>query len=134
MPDRPLDRRSSCGARAVAVETSADDGSVVAARGTERAWLDEQGWGVVDSPETPGGCWTHFSAVAVTGFARLEVGQEVLLEWEEATQDGFAYRAVRTWPGDRQPVDPVVEPGGTGASRSTSTITYDGDAAEYGTR
>ncbi len=58
--------------------------------------LDEQDWGVIDSPETPGGCWAHYSAVAVAGFAHLEAGQEVLLEWEAAEQDGFAYRAVRT--------------------------------------
>jgi CspA family cold shock protein len=106
----------------------------VATPGIVRAWLDEQGWGVIDSPETPGGCWTHFSAVAVADFARLGAGQEVLLEGEEAAQDGFAYRAVRTWPADRQPVDPVVEPGGTGAYSSAVTITYNGDAPEYVTR
>ena len=107
---------------------------MVTTRGTVRVWLDEQGWGVIESQETPGGCWTHFSAVAVAGFARLEVGQVVLLEWEAAGQDGYAYRAVRTWPADRQPVDPVVETGNTGAYSSTLTITYDRDAPPYDTR
>ena len=31
--------------------------------GTVRVWHAEEGWGVIDSAETPGGCWTHFSAV-----------------------------------------------------------------------
>lgn len=99
-------------------------------QGIVRTWLDEQGWGVIDSPETPGGCWTHFSAVAIAGFKRLEAGQEVLLEWAPASQDGFAYRAVRTWPADRQPVDPVVDSGGSRAYRSTLTITFNRDPAE----
>lgn len=116
------------------VETSPDDDRVVTTPGTVRFWLDEQGYGVIDSPETPGGCWTHFSAVAVAGFARLEAGQAVVLEWEAAGQDGYAYRTARTWPADQQPADPVVETGNTGAYSSTLTITYDRDAPEDDTR
>ena len=29
--------------------------------GTVRVWHRDEGWGVIDSPETPGGCWAHFS-------------------------------------------------------------------------
>ncbi|UWZ40222.1 cold shock domain-containing protein [Dactylosporangium roseum] len=58
----------------------------------------EEGWGVLDSPETPGGCWTHFSAVAMEGFRSLEPGQSVRLEWESPGQDGYAFRATHVVP------------------------------------
>ena len=28
-----------------------------------REWHADLGWGVLDSPETPGGCWAHFSVI-----------------------------------------------------------------------
>jgi cold shock protein len=37
----------------------------VEARGLE--WHDDDGWGVVESPETPGG-WVHFSHVDLQGY------------------------------------------------------------------
>jgi len=37
-----------------------------AATGTVREWAEE-GWGVVDSAETPGGCWVHWSVVHEPG-------------------------------------------------------------------
>jgi CspA family cold shock protein len=61
---------------------------------TVREWDDEEGWGVLDSSQTPGGCWAHFSAVEMTGFQSLVAGQKVDLEWESAEQDGYQYRAV----------------------------------------
>ena len=73
--------------------------------GTVRTWTDDDGWGVVDSPETPGGCWAHFSSVLVRGYRRLHTGQRVHLEWEPVRQDGYSYRAVRTWPVGSEPVD-----------------------------
>ena len=36
--------------------TGEDDGVV-------RFWHDDEGWGVLDCPSTPGGCWTHFSVI-----------------------------------------------------------------------
>ncbi|MEV1080500.1 cold shock domain-containing protein [Streptomyces sp. NPDC050211] len=62
---------------------------------TVTEWDDEQGWGVLDSRETPGGCWTHFSTVEMPGFRSLAPGQKVTLEWEAVEQDGYQYRAVR---------------------------------------
>lgn len=98
--------------------------------GTVREWFDQEGWGVIDSPDTPGGCWTHFSNVAVSGYTGLDPGQSVALEWEMAEQDGFSYRAVRTWPADEQPVsDHVDEAGSSDAYRSTLRITFDGRAS-----
>lgn len=84
--------------------------------GTVRFWRNEDGWGVIDSVQTPGGCWAHISAVAVEGYKSLESGQAVLLEWEAAQQDGYAYRAVSTWPADRPPADELP------ASASTACL------------
>ena len=63
-----------------------------------REWWDEEGWGVVDSAETPGGCWVHFSHLAMEGFRAMTRGQAVKLAWESAAQDGYSYRAVRVVP------------------------------------
>jgi CspA family cold shock protein len=63
-----------------------------------REWRDEEGWGVLDSPETPGGCWVHFSHLDMTGYRGLDPGQAVLLDWEAPGQDGYGYRAVRVVP------------------------------------
>lgn len=73
-------------------------------RGTAREWHDEEGWGVLDSPATPGGCWAHASDVRMAGYRALDPGAEVFFEFEEAVQDGFAFRATAVWP-------PGVEPG-----------------------
>ncbi|MEU0561374.1 cold shock domain-containing protein [Dactylosporangium sp. NPDC006015] len=65
---------------------------------TTREWRIDEGWGVLDSPDTPGGCWAHFSAIDMPGFRALEQGQVVRLDWESPGQDGFDYRAVRVVP------------------------------------
>lgn len=63
-------------------------------RGVVRFWNDEDGWGVIDSPATPGGCWTHFSCVSVDGYRTLTPGSAVDFEWETVDQDGYAFRTV----------------------------------------
>jgi CspA family cold shock protein len=61
-----------------------------------REWSDEQGWGVLDSPETPGGCWTHFSHIRSEGYRSLTAGQRVWIGVEHAVdQDGFRWRATQ---------------------------------------
>lgn len=75
--------------------------------GTVRVWHREQGWGVIDAPETPGGCWAHFSHLwneetppagpeeAVTGdFVELSEGETVDFKWERPGQDGYEFAAV----------------------------------------
>jgi CspA family cold shock protein len=62
---------------------------------TVRSWNDPEGLGVLDSEETPGGCWVHWSHIDHTGYRRLHEGQTVLLEYEKASQDGYPYCAVR---------------------------------------
>lgn len=75
--------------------------------GTVRFWYDEQGWGVIDSDATPGGCWAHFSHISGPGYRSLQPGQDVAFEWEAAAQDGYSYRATRAWPaGDEPSPDP----------------------------
>jgi CspA family cold shock protein len=63
-----------------------------------REWHREEGWGVVDSPQTPGGCWVHFSHIQSAGYRELGPGRTVTLEFEPADQDGFSYRAVTVMP------------------------------------
>ncbi|WP_329248878.1 cold shock domain-containing protein [Actinoallomurus sp. NBC_01490] len=63
-----------------------------------REWRSEEGWGVLDSAETPGGCWAHFSNIAASGYRELNAGQRVHLEWESPGQDGYDFRAIRVVP------------------------------------
>lgn len=73
-------------------------------RAVVREWHEDEGWGVVDCAETPGGCWVHFSAIASPEIVRgddvvlsdyqvLSPGAAVDLAWEKAEQDGFGFRA-----------------------------------------
>ena len=111
-------------------------------RAVVRSWRDDEGWGVLDSPATPGGCWAHYSAVATAGYRTLAAGQVVELDWEAAEQDGYAFRAVRVLPagGSAAPADSgAAAPADSGAAdievtgpygpyppyASTLTITFD---------
>ena len=38
--------------------------------GVVREWHSDEGWGVIDSDQTPGGCWAHFSDVEMDGYRR----------------------------------------------------------------
>lgn len=84
--------------------------------GWVREWHDEDGWGVIDSPETPGGCWTNFSAVRLPGYVKLVPGEEVLFDYEPGPQDGFSYRAVAVRRPSEPPVWPEVRGPGPGYS------------------
>lgn len=93
--------------------------------GIVRVW-HQDGWGVIDSPETPGGCWAHFSDLDVPGFKELLDGHSVTFTFEPANQDGYSYRALHVW---SQGPEPQPWPGpseGPGAAyRSILTITWD---------
>ncbi len=54
-------------------------------RGVVRLWHREDGWGVLECAETPGGCWGHFSEVEVPGFRALDPGQQVDFEWQRSS-------------------------------------------------
>lgn len=64
-------------------------------RATVQVWYAEEGWGVLESPSTPGGCWAHYSHIEMTGYRSLDAGDAVDFRWESADQDGYTYRA--TW-------------------------------------
>ncbi|GIF74795.1 cold-shock protein [Asanoa siamensis] len=75
-----------------------DDRRTGTTTGSTREWRVEEGWGVVDSPDTPGGCWVHFSQIEMAGYRALAPGQVVRLEWEAPGQDGYDFRAVTVVP------------------------------------
>src|ERR1700733_608702 len=59
--------------------------------GTVR-WFDgEEGCGVIDSPEVPGGCFVLFSNIVGVGYRNLDDGQDVVFTFEELgfKQDGY---------------------------------------------
>ncbi|MGN9779606.1 cold-shock protein [Micromonospora sp. H33] len=99
--------------------------------GVVREFDSEAGWGVIDAPEVPGGCWAHFSAIAADGFRRLRPGQEVTFRFEAASQDGYRYRALMVWTG----TEPAGSTAGNRASvayRSSLTITFEDQAESDG--
>ncbi len=75
-------------------------------RAVVREFHGEEGWGVLDGPAIPGGCWVFFSDIEGTGFRTLYAGQPVSLEYEDlvalygtgAELDGFRYRATSVEP------------------------------------
>jgi cold shock protein len=93
--------------------------------GSVRTYDADEGWGVVDGPDVPGGCWVHFSAVAATGYRELAAGQRVSFRAEPADQDGFAYRAVKVWTGDAEPPGRPGSGDPAGAYRSSLTLSFD---------
>ncbi len=97
--------------------------------GTVRVWHDELGWGVLDSPETPGGCWAHFSQLQVPGYHALTPGDPVTFTFEPAEQDGFAFRAVSVLPAGPGATDVSPPPvRGSTAYRTTLPLAPDDEA------
>lgn len=98
----------------------------MSAHGVVRSWSEVEGWGVIDSPQTPGGCWAHFSVIAAQDYQTLEPGQSVELEWEQAEQDGYTYRAVQVWVKRKKSSEHHPLPdSGSNAYSSTLVITWD---------
>lgn len=93
--------------------------------GVVRVWHDDEGWGVIDSPETPGGCWAHYSCVLVPGCRSLRAGESVTLDYESFEQDGYPFRANELWPAGQEPYRTEPETGSSEAYSSTVTITSD---------
>jgi len=77
-------------------ESSGQPGAVA---GVVKQFDADEGWGVVDSPEVPGGCFVHFSHIEASGYRVLHAGQHVRFTFERPGQDGCAYRAISVWPG-----------------------------------
>ena len=98
--------------------------------GSVRFFDADEGWGVIDGPDVPGGCWLHFSVIAGDGYRQLSAGQRVSFHAEQASQDGFAFRAVRVWTGEGEPSATVDEQRRSGAYHSTLTLTFESPADE----
>ena len=71
--------------------------------GIVREWSDDEGTGVIDSEDTPGGCWFHFSDIVTAELGSPTPGEQVTFTYEMAPQDGFDCRAVLVWPQGVQP-------------------------------
>jgi CspA family cold shock protein len=87
--------------------------------GTIREWHTEQGWGVIDCPDTPGGCFAHFSLLfhedlpplgpgevreVSGGFREAFEGETVDFDWQPVypgSQDGYDFVATSVWPRGR---------------------------------
>lgn len=95
--------------------------------GIVRSWYSDEGWGVIDTEQTPGGCWAHFSNLAMPGYRSLKTGDAVNLEWEAADQDGFSFRATRLWPVGTQPTQDASPDKPGNAYGSTLTISIDNE-------
>ncbi|MHC5796554.1 cold-shock protein [Lacisediminihabitans sp. FW035] len=93
--------------------------------GTVLSWFPEQGWGVIASADTAGGCWTHFSSLRMSGFRALAPGAVVEFEYESFAQDGYGYRALEVVPHGAPPVTPdrTIDAPESAAYRSIITIT-----------
>jgi CspA family cold shock protein len=68
--------------------------------GVVRCFDADEGGGVVDAPEVPGGCFVHFSHIEMPGYRELHAGQRVRFTFERPgfLQDGCPYRALTVWP------------------------------------
>ncbi|MBE2319400.1 cold shock domain-containing protein [Solirubrobacter sp. CPCC 204708] len=65
---------------------------------TVKSWSDEEGWGVLASPEIEQDIWVHFSAIDGPGFRGLTAGEPVTCDVEDLggpVQDGYRFRATR---------------------------------------
>jgi CspA family cold shock protein len=99
---------------------------VMANGGVVREFHVDVGWGVVDGPAVPGGCWVHFSAIATDGFRRLSAGQHVWFRAEDAEQDGFSFRALKVWTQDAESATPPRSERSPGvAYQSRLVLTFD---------
>lgn len=68
------------------------------AQGVVRVWHEADGWGVIVSPATPGGCLVLESALDMHALDTLRVGQRVVFTWEATDHAEFTHRAVRVRP------------------------------------
>ena len=65
-------------------------------RGTVKTWSDEEGWGVLTSPEVPGDVFAHFSSISGSGYRSLIPGGAVSFDYGNAVpggQDGCPFVA-----------------------------------------
>lgn len=95
--------------------------------GTVCEWLDDGGWGAIESPELPSHCWVHYSVVQVPGFRALRLGQSVTFRYRAGVQNGYAFVATEVWPegADRSCCPPPPASTPSAAYSSELTISFD---------
>jgi CspA family cold shock protein len=100
--------------------------------GVVREWHREDGWGVIDSPATPGGCWVLYSHIDMPPPAELQIGQQVAFSFEQVTsQDGYQWRAVVVRPEGVEPRDARdYITGPQGSFSSTLKIEFDEEGVD----
>jgi CspA family cold shock protein len=78
---------------------SPDQDLLLVSRHAQAMFDDEEGWGVINAPEVPGGCFVHFSSVHMAGYRNPAAGARVKFTFEKppGLQDGYAYRALEVW-------------------------------------
>lgn len=103
-------------------------------RGVIRTWDDEDGWGVIDSPDTPGGCWVSYSHIEAGVAPTLHTGQVVSFSFEAVEwQDGYRWRAILVQPEGAEPAPERKsrhEP--SSAYRSSLHLTFDDPGGKAG--
>ncbi|MDP9444403.1 MAG: hypothetical protein M3P83_08655 [Actinomycetota bacterium] len=67
-------------------------------RGTVSRWLADEGWGVIESPNLPGGCAFSADAIERTDLPGLRAGHVVQVTWEQPGEHGYPFRATRVDP------------------------------------
>ena len=90
--------------------------------------------GGIDSADTPGGCWVHFSAIVSQGYRSLKLGGQGTFTYEDSGQDGFGCRAVQVWPpgtSSEAPLPPA-ENGPSAAYRSSLTVQWPDEGVTKG--
>lgn len=90
-----------------------------------RTWDEEAGWGVIDSEDTPGGCWALFAEVLVPGYRALTPGQQVEFEARVASQEGYEFVAERITPSGSADLPPPRSNQGGEGYRSELGFTCD---------
>ncbi len=64
--------------------------------GTVKSWDEDEGWGVLSSPDVLGEVFAHFSHIVADGYRALDAGERVRFEWEPYPgQDGYFFRATQ---------------------------------------
>jgi cold shock protein len=98
----------------------------MASTGVVREFRPAEGWGVVDGPDVPGGCWVHFSVIVMAGLRQLVAGQRVYFHAEAGDQDGYNFRAVKVWLDAFEPADAAGRRlSSSRAYRTSLTLTFD---------
>lgn len=66
--------------------------------GVVTRWSDEDGWGVIDSVATPGGCFAHYAQLNMLGYHTVAVGSKVTFGAIPMAIEGLHWQATSVTP------------------------------------